>query len=194
MYKLFTDKTEIFECNVQIEGASLDKSIARIVIESEELNLMFNGTIDKDGKCQIPIKKLRGILGENIKGNLKLEVIAEDAYFVPWSSAFTVEAAKKVTVEVKSQNANTIVESAPKVAVTGIPVKKQSPQAVAVPIQEHIAKLVSILIKEDFNLYNLKIKKDKLNNIVGTYLNENKVEQKIVQDIINGIIEKLPQK
>ena len=193
MYKLFTDKTEIFECNVQIEGASLDKSIARIVIESEELNLMFNGTIDKDGKCQIPIKKLRGILGENIKGNLKLEVIAEDAYFVPWSSAFTVEAAKKVTVEVKSQNANTIVESAPKVAVTGIPVKKQSPQAVAVPIQEHIAKLVSILIKEDFNLYNLKIKKDKLNNIVGTYLQKNKIQQTQAPTLIEGIINKLPK-
>ena len=193
MYKLFTDKTEIFECNVQIEGASLDKSIARIVVESEELNLMFNGTIDKDGKCQIPIKKLRGILGENIKGNLKLEVIAEDAYFVPWSSAFTVEAAKKVTVEVKSQNANTIVESAPKVAVTGIPVKKQSPQAVAVPIQEHIAKLVSILIKEDFNLYNLKIKKDKLNNIVGTYLQKNKIQQTQAPTLIEGIINKLPK-
>ena len=53
MYKLFTDKTEIFECNVQIEGASLDKSIARIVVDSEELNLMFNGTIDKDGKFVI---------------------------------------------------------------------------------------------------------------------------------------------
>lgn len=193
MYKLFTDKTEIFECNVQIEGASLDKSIARIVVESEELNLMFNGTIDKDGKCQIPIKKLRGILGENIKGNLKLEVIAEDAYFVPWSSAFTVEAAKKVTVEVKSQNANTILESAPKVAVTGIPVKKQSPQAVAVPIQEHIAKLVSILIKEDFNLYNLKIKKDKLDNIIGTYLQKNSIKKEQTPTLIEGIINKLPK-
>jgi len=193
MYKLFTDKTEIFECNVQIEGASLEKSIARIVVESEELNLMFNGTIDKNGKCQIPIKKLRGILGENIKGNLKLEVIAEDAYFVPWSSAFTVEAAKKVTVEVKSQNANAIVESAPRVAVTGIPVKNQPKQSVAIPIQEHIAKLVSILIKEDFDLYNLKIKKDKLNNIIGTYFQKNSIKENQKPELIQGIINKLPK-
>jgi hypothetical protein len=193
MYKLFTDKTEIFECNVQIEGASPSKSIARLVVESEELNLMFNGTIDKNGKCQIPIKKLRGILGENIKGNLKLEVIAEDAYFVPWSSAFTVEAAKKVTVEVKSQNANAIVESAPRVAVTGIPVKNQPRQAVAVPIQEHIAKLVSILIKEDFDLYNLKIKKDKLNNIIGTYFQKNSIKENQKPELIQGIINKLPK-
>ena len=193
MYKLFTDKTEIFECNVQIEGASPSKSMARLVVESDELNLMFNGTIDKNGKCQIPIKKLRGILGENIKGNLKLEVIAEDAYFVPWSSAFTVEAAKKVTVEVKSQNANTIVESAPRVAVTGIPVKNQPKQAVAVPIQEHIAKLVSILIKEDFDLYNLKIKKDRLNNIIGTYLQKNPIKESQKPELIQGIISKLPK-
>ena len=193
MYKLFTDKTEIFECNVQIEGASLEKSIARIVVESEELNLMFNGTIDKNGKCQIPIKKLRGILGENIKGNLKLEVIAEDAYFVPWSSAFTVEAAKKVTVEVKSQNANAIVESAPRVAVTGIPVKNQPKQSVAIPIQEHIAKLVSILIREDFDLYNLKIKKDKLNNIIGTYFQKNSIKENQKPALIQGIINKLPK-
>ena len=34
----------------------------------------------------------------------------------------------------------------------------------------------------------------KYNCILIKYLNENKIEQKIVQDIINGIIEKLPQK
>ena len=45
MYKLFTDKTELFECNVKLEGASLKSSIARIIIESEDVNLLFNGTI-----------------------------------------------------------------------------------------------------------------------------------------------------
>lgn len=193
MYKLFTDKTEIFECNVQIEGASLHKSVARIVVESDELNLMFNGTIDENGKCQIPIKKLRGILGENVKGSLKLEVIAEDAYFVPWSSTFTIEAAKKVTVEVKSQNASRILESAPKIVVTGVPNNNQPKQVVEVPIQEHITKLVSILIKEDFNLYNLKIKKDKLNNIVATYLQKNPITMVQKPELIQGILNKLPK-
>ena len=51
-----------------------------------------------------------------------------------------------------------------------------------------------MLVKEDINLKNLTVKKDRLNNIVGTYLNENKTEQKQVQEIINGILEKLPQK
>ena len=61
MYKLFTDKPEVFECNIKLEGASLKNSSARLIIESEDVNLMFEGTINKDGKCSIPIKKLKGL-------------------------------------------------------------------------------------------------------------------------------------
>ena len=42
MYKLFTDKTEIFECKIQLEGASIKNSQARLLIESENLSLVFN--------------------------------------------------------------------------------------------------------------------------------------------------------
>ena len=37
------------------------------------------------------------------------------------------------------------------------------------------------------------VKKDKVNNIIGTYLQENKIEQNYVQEIINGIVAKLPK-
>jgi hypothetical protein len=50
-----------------------------------------------------------------------------------------------------------------------------------------------MLLKEDINVKNLTIKKDKVNNIVATYLQENKIEQKQVQEIIDGIISKLPK-
>ena len=186
MYKLFTDKTEVFECNIKLEGASLKNSQARLIIESEDVNLMFEGTINKDGKCSIPIKKLKGLLEDSTSGQIKLEVIAEDTYFTPWKSEFVVEVSRKVTVEVKSNDAEIIKENTPKIQISGIEEVD--------PVTEHIIRLVKMLVKEDINLKNLTVKKDKLNNIVGTYLNENKVEQKIVQDIINGIIEKLPQK
>ena len=186
MYKLFTDKTEVFECNVKLEGASLKNSQARLIIESEDVNLMFEGTINKDGKCSIPIKKLRGLLEDSTSGQIKLEIIAEDTYFTPWKSEFVVEASRKVTVEVKSNDAEIIKENTPKIQISGIEEVD--------PVTEHIIRLVKMLVKEDINLKNLTVKKDKLNNIVGTYLNENKIEQEIVQDIINGIIEKLPQK
>jgi len=187
MYKLFTDKPEVFECNIKLEGASLKNSQARLIIETEDINLLFNGTITSDGKCTIPIKKLRGLLESNTEGQIKLEVIAEDTYFTPWKSSFQVEASKKLTVEVKSQDVELIMENAPKIQVSGI--KEENID----PITEHVIKLVRMLLKEDINVKNLTIKKDKVNNIVATYLQENKIEQKQVQEIIDGIISKLPK-
>ncbi len=171
MYKLFTDKPEVFECNIKLEGASLKNSQARLIIETEDINLLFNGSITSDGKCTIPIKKLKGLLESNTEGQIKLEVIAEDTYFTPWKSSFQVEASKKLTVEVKSQDAELIMENAPKIQVSGI--KEENID----PITEHVIKLVRMLIKEDINVKNLTIKKDKVNNIVATYLQENKIEQ-----------------
>ena len=187
MYKLFTDKPEVFECNIKLEGASLKNSQARLIIETEDVNLLFNGTITSDGKCTIPIKKLRGLLESNTEGQIKLEVIAEDTYFTPWKSSFQVEASRKLTVEVKSQDAELIMENAPKIQVSGI--KEENID----PITEHVIKLVRMLLKEDINVKNLTIKKDKVNNIVATYLQENKIEQNQVQEIIDGIISKLPK-
>jgi len=192
MYKLFTDKVEIFECDVKLEGASTKNSIARIIIESEDVNLLFNGTIDESGKCKVPIKKLRGLLGENAKGTLKLEIIAEDTYFTPWSSAFSVQAAKKVTVEVKSQVADVIKESAPAVQVTKVKGEVQN-NKVPLSVQEHIVRIVKLLVREDIKLSNLKIKKDRLNNIVAVYLKRSVVNEGQKSQIIEGILNKLPK-
>ena len=76
MYKLYTDKPELFECDIKIEGASLTKSTARLVVETSEYSLMFNGKISSAGKCEIPIRKLKGLIDENSTGNIRLEVIA----------------------------------------------------------------------------------------------------------------------
>ena len=189
MYTLFTDKTELFECNIKLEGASLKNSQARLIIESEDLNLLFKGQITSDGKCIIPIKKLKGLLEGSTKGEIKLEVIADDTYFTPWKSEFIVEASKKLTVEVKSQDADLIIESAPKVQVSGI----KETESTIDPITEHIVKLVKLLIKEDINLNNLSIKKDKVNNIIATYTKDNPIQENHLPEIIEGIIGKLPK-
>ena len=104
MYKLYTDKLEVFECDIQLSGASLNNSNVRLVVESSDVNLLFKGKIDSTGKCQVPVKRLSGLLGESTTGTLRLEVIADDTFFTPWESDFVVETSKKVTVEVKSQS------------------------------------------------------------------------------------------
>jgi len=103
MYKFYKDKNENFECNIGIEGASLSNAKARLVLENEEFNLIFEGNIDENGKCVVPIKKLK-ILTEGLQGKLKLEVIVEDdTYFLPFQDNFEVGVNKKVTVEVVEQ-------------------------------------------------------------------------------------------
>ena len=180
MYKLFTDKNELFECSISLQGASLKKSKARLVIETPEYSLLFNGSISKGGKCEIPIKKLKGLIDEDTKGNIRLEVIAEDTYFTPWESDFEVNASKKVTVEVKTQTTKKpIVEAKVKVKV-----KSKKP---TITEKDHVMNLFKLLIKDDINVDNISYKRNALNNIVATYLQENPVKNtgKIIRGVLN---------
>jgi len=158
-YKLYTDKQEVFECKIHLEGASLKKANARIIIESSDINLMFPGKIDKDGNCNVPIKKLKGLLDENDKGNIKLEVIAEDTYFEPWQSEFIIETAKKIKVEVKGQSEI----KKPKAVVTEI--KKQVIRKKKDPIQE----IANSLYQSGVRINNIHKVKNKIIPILKEY-------------------------
>ena len=185
MYKLFTDKSELFECDIKLEGASLSKSKARLVVETSDYSLLFNGSISSGGKCEIPIRKLKGLIDENTSGNIRLEVIAEDTYFTPWESDFEVDASKKVTVEVKSQTTKKpIVEAKVKVKV-----KDKKP---TITEKQHVINLFKLLIKEDINVDNISFKRNELNNIVATYLKENTVKN--TSKVINGVLKVLEKK
>ena len=185
MYKLFTDKSELFECDIKLEGASLSKSKARLVVETSDYSLLFDGSISSNGKCEIPIRKLKGLIDENTTGNIRLEVIAEDTYFTPWESDFEVDASKKVTVEVKSQSTKKpIVETKVKVKV-----KEEKP---TITEKQHVINLFKLLIKEDINVDNISFKRNELNNIVATYLQENTVKN--TNKVINGVLRVLEKK
>ena len=185
MYKLFTDKSELFECDIKLEGASLSKSKARLVVETSDYSLLFNGNINSSGKCEIPIRKLKGLIDENTTGNIRLEVIAEDTFFTPWESDFEVDASKKVTVEVKSQTTKKpIVETKVKVKV-----KDEKP---TITEKQHVINLFKLLIKEDINVDNISFKRNELNNIVATYLKENTVKN--TGKVIDGVLKVLEKK
>ena len=139
MYKLFTDKNELFECNISLQGASLKKSKARLIVETSEYSLLFNGKISSNGKCEIPIKKLKGLIDEDTTGNIRLEVIAEDTYFTPWESNFEVETSKKVQVEIKSQETKPILE-------TKVKVKVKKTNQITITEKQHVVNLFKLLI------------------------------------------------
>ena len=186
MYKLFTDKTELFECDIKIEGTSLSKSKARLVVETGDYSLMFNGKISSDGKCQVPIRKLKGLIDENTSGNIRLEVIAEDTYFTPWKSNFQIEASKSVTVEVKSQSNKKIIKENT-VQVSNVK------QQITKKEVNHVANILKLLVRENINMKNLHLKKDRLNKIVATYtkyrpINENK--KSVILGVLKGLYKK----
>ena len=186
MYKLFTDKAELFECDMKIEGSSLSKSTARLVVETNDYSLMFNGKITSDGKCQIPIRKLKGLIDESTKGNMRLEVIAEDTYFTPWKSNFEIEASKRVTVEVKSQSNKKVIKEN-KIQVSNVK------QQITKKEVNHVANILKLLVRENINVKNLHLKKNRLNKIVAVYtkhkpLNENK--KSVIKGVLKGLLKK----
>ena len=185
MYKLYTDKIENFEAKIKLEGASLNKSKARLVVEADGFDVMFKGTISKSGIVKVPVKRLRGLIDENTEGTIKLEVIAEDTYFTPWESKFKVEQSKKVTVEVKSQSKPKLQESKNTVHILSQPTLTE---------KEHILNLLKMLIKEDINIKNLTIKKNKLNNIVAEYIQENPITEKQRTPVIEKVIKVLEKR
>lgn len=97
-YPLYRDKNENFTCDINVEGAKLSETTARLIIETAEWTLMFEGEIDKRGKCTIPIKKLN-LFNENTVGKVKLEVNAEGNVFIPWESDCKIKNSKTVTIK-----------------------------------------------------------------------------------------------
>jgi hypothetical protein len=130
-YSLYTDKPNKFSCNIEIEGTSLSKSKVRLVVETDEMSYMFNGNIENTGICEVNIPKTKNFLPEGTKGNMRLEVIADDVYFEPWSSDFSVKTNKKVNVVVAEQ-----VEEKPKMRVQVVE------QIEETPIKEEKVKVV----------------------------------------------------
>ena len=114
-YKIFRDKAESFECKVMIEGSNVQNTAVRLLLESEEWNIFFKGTIS-NGVCRIPLKKI-GILSPGLKGVIKLEVIVDGEIFYPWYETFQVQNSKNVRVEILSQKQNNQVQSGTRVSI-----------------------------------------------------------------------------
>ena len=187
MYKLYTDKPEVFECDIKIAGASLTRSTARLVVETSEYSLMFNGKISKDGKCEIPIRKLKGLIDENSKGNIRLEVIAEDTYFTPWKSEFDIQASKQVTVEVRSQNDKPVIHEN-KIEVSNVK------QLVTEQEVNHVKNILKLLVRENIDINNLSVKKSRINKIVATYTKYKPLTETKRREVIKGVLKGLYKK
>jgi len=177
MYKIFLDQHKIFQCNVKIEGAALDKSEARLFLESENFTLTFKGDINADGTVKIPIHKLKGILKENVVGKISLEVIAEDTVFKPWESEYSTDISKKVEVNFNESKVNESVEPKQKMTFSMVPDEFDT--------KIHLNEIFKILSSHGVNKSSLLKKNNQVvfDKLVETYCKINYINDK--NDISN---------
>ena len=172
-YTLYTDKKENFECQLQLEGASLNNAKARMIVENNDFNLMFGGKINTSGKCTIPINRLKGLLKEGSSGTMRLEVIAEDTYFQPWKSKFTVDVKQKLTVEVRSQTES-----------------KNSKMIVSEVKNDPVGNLVELFRQNNITASEIIKKKTKLIPIIKEYykkINYKKNSKYFIREVVSKL-------
>ncbi len=187
MYTFYTDKNEMFECNLSLEGAKLNDCKARLVLESENYNLLFYGSLDENGKCSIPVKRLKSLLSETDTGKVRLEVIAEDTYFEPWSDSYNVKASKKVTVEVVSKQAEAPMLQEKKVIVKSV----QKEQVKNTKLDEASQLFLKALKKKNITVTNIKENIKTLNTLCEILSKKYSLNDKEKKYIAENIIGKL---
>jgi hypothetical protein len=109
-YTIYLDKEENFQCEVSIKNASTKNSSARLIIESNDVNLVFFGTVNKN-TINVPIKGLKNHFNENDTAKIKLEVIVENMLVTPWESQLNFDTYNKVEIkEIKNTQTTPLVE------------------------------------------------------------------------------------
>lgn len=206
-YILYTDRKENFSCDIALEGARLNEAFARIILETNELSYVFNGQIDGNGKCRIPIRPLKGLMEVRDMGKMVLEVVADDTYFQPWESEFVVDAHKKLAVKVNEQshpskakisvsinnNKKKVIKETKKA-----PVKKKKVLKETKPIKKRltmnraISEMVIMLKKNNINVTNFSKHKSKATYLFTEYFTKNKISNKKKKDkILKTVIENI---
>lgn len=168
MYTFFTDRAEIFEAKIKLKNASVAESFCRLVLETDKWNLIFPGKL-LGNQVTIPVAKLREVMTENQVGTVKLEVIAEDTYFTPWTDDFKVEASRTVQVEVVSQNdSGKQLRETPTVSVIV--------ETVNADIKKNSARMfLAELKKHNITVRSINSNKKILPALAKTFINENEL-------------------
>jgi hypothetical protein len=127
-------------------------------------------------------------LKEGTEGTMKLEVIAEDTFFSPWEDQFSVNASKRVTVEVLSNDQKTIKESkvkvkvdykkAEKVETTPEVIKEETPvvEKKTNLLEKHSTVVTKLLEKKGISKKNISENIDSVSKIIFNYSKKYKVE------------------
>ena len=175
-YTIYLDKEETFECEVSIKNASIKDSSARLIIESDDINLVFFGTVTKD-TISVPIRSLKKYFTESDKATIKLEVIVENNLVTPWESELLFDSYNKVEIkEIKNVKSKPLIE---------IKVKEDKKQQLEAKTKEIEQKVVTESKKP------VKSLKEKLLESVNDQIKKIQVDGKLNKEEKKELIKKL---
>jgi len=99
MLKFHKNKSQTFKCRIEIQGADNPKITPRLILSpgSGNVNLFFEGKYDNK-QCEIVISPTANISN---KGNVILEIIANDTVFRPWKSTYEIVSEQMVVENVE---------------------------------------------------------------------------------------------
>jgi len=185
MYTISLDATKIFECTLKLKGVSTKNSKVNLVIESSDMDIRCRGTINENGKVNIPIKKLKGILDENINGKLYLEVIAEDNYFVPFNSEYITEVSKKIDIVENITIKNT--ESPVQIVETSVKGLSSTTS-----MNSHAKRIIKNMTENKINIFKSEHKNSVI-EYIKSYIEKNNISSSdydiLLKEIISCITE-----
>lgn len=172
MYIITLDTAKNFECTLKIQGASLNKSKVNLVIESNDMDIRCRGTITEKGKVNIPVKKLKGILEENSKGKMYLEVIAEDSYFTPYKTDYITEVSKKVNLK------------------ENVKITEVNQTVIADVTTNHPENIINILKENNVDIFNIS-HKSKSTQLIQSYIVKNNIKKEEYNKLMEQILSQL---
>lgn len=172
MYIITLDTAKNFECTLKIQGASLNKSKVNLVIESNDMDIRCRGTITEKGKVSIPVKKLKGILEENSKGKMYLEVIAEDSYFTPYKTDYITELSKKVNLK------------------ENVKITEVNQTVIADVTTNHPENIINILKENNVDIFNIS-HKSKSTQLIQSYIVKNNIKKEEYNKLMEQILSQL---
>lgn len=168
MYLIPIDKIDIFEASIHVDGLDYSKLNCRLVLETSNKSVpsfIFTGEV-VNNKCKISIPKLKSFIEEGLTGNMRLEVIADDMFFTPWSDTFETKIDKKITVEsIQNDSAST------KPIITVETKTKTISQDIKILFE---TKIDNIINDHNITLTNLKSNIKLIKSSIQKLLSENK--------------------
>lgn len=158
MLKFFTDKEQIFNCEINIYGDSYKNATPRLVLtDSNNKNVFFEGKIEA-GKCIIKVPALAEMSG---KGKVQLELVIDTGLFIPWKSEFEINSSI-TKIEVKNVEIKEVIQPVKKKVKEIKKIREQIVKKSSKLFRENIIKDNKILIVELLNVFR---KLDKVSKV-----------------------------